>query len=188
MSSAKIPTPIVDKNGKKTTVHRRADDKTVGTKRTIPSVVATPKVDENISNLEHVLRNVKGINLTLRHKLLREYNEGTSAAMNDLIDDNERFIAPELLPTLRRLVNDEDAPMVEFGTERGSDALSVPEVKSEPEKWTVTVTIENGRTGRFREWRGSAADREDAIEQARAENPGWDAHNANPAVMGKAVW
>jgi len=50
MSSAKIPTPIVDKNGKKTTVHRKADDGANGAARSIPAVSApreTVKVNTN---------------------------------------------------------------------------------------------------------------------------------------------
>ena len=61
MSSAKIPTPIVDKNGKKTTVHRKADDGTNGSQRKIPAVSAPKEAVKVNSNGLVILATIDSI-------------------------------------------------------------------------------------------------------------------------------
>jgi len=65
---------------------------------------------ESMSNLEHTLRNVKGINIMLRKKLIKAYVEdGSQSVVRKLVEDNTRLINADLLPRLRELVENEDA-------------------------------------------------------------------------------
>lgn len=51
------------------------------------------------------------------------------------------------------------------------------------------LVLLNKRGGHWREWRGDAADWDDACEKAAAENPGWEVHTAgfDPANVQNAT-
>jgi hypothetical protein len=65
---------------------------------------------ESMSNLEYTLRNVNGINIMLRKKLIKAYVETSSReVVSKLVEDNTRLINADLLPRLRQLVENEDS-------------------------------------------------------------------------------
>ena len=67
-------------------------------------------MSETMSKLEDVLRNHNGINIVLRHKLIKAYaSDNGRVEVPRLIEDNVRLINPQLLPLLRKLAADEDS-------------------------------------------------------------------------------
>ena len=82
-------------------------------KKEVPAREIPAKTDESISNLEHVLRNVAGINITVRNKLTNLYNNGNKAELKAAIDtfNEERYIDKDLVPLLKNLAENEDAPL-----------------------------------------------------------------------------
>ena len=121
MSNPKVPTSIIDKNGKATTVHKNALDTSASSSRIAGLPITPQKTDESLSNLEHVLRNVKGINIILRQKLIKAYlSDDGKESVPLLLEHNMTLIDPELMPILRKLSVDEDYPIDQLPVEHSS--------------------------------------------------------------------
>ena len=121
MSNPKVPTSIIDKNGKATTVHKNSADASASSSRVAGLPVTPAKTDESLSNLEHVLRNVKGINIILRQRLIKAYlSENGAESVPLLLEHNMTLIDPELMPLLKKLSVDEDYPIDQLPVEHTS--------------------------------------------------------------------
>lgn len=55
----------------------------------------------------------------------------------------------------------------------------------DPEPWVVTLTAVRRYNGKWRVWRGTAQDWDDACERAEAANPGWTTHTAGHVLRPK---
>ena len=112
MTTPKVPTTVVDKNGVTTTRHKNVEQPSSGQSRIAtltPS--ASSETETGISNFEHVLRNINGISAGVRQELLDAYDPNDMSVAASIIRGSWKEIGVTVAPILLALTKDDNAAL-----------------------------------------------------------------------------